>query len=67
MAAPWQHQTANVRDRPRSRRRILSVPLDTADYRALSGAAARQGKTIIDVAQDAMHAHAIALTRRAAS
>ncbi len=46
---------------------VVSVPLDTADYQVLSGAAERQGKTIVDIAQDAMHAHALALTRRAAS
>jgi hypothetical protein len=51
---------------------ILEVPLDDADFGALSDIAEREGKTIIDAAQDAVHAYvtaqpAHAAPRRAAS
>lgn len=46
---------------------ILSVPLETADFRALADIAERDGQTIIEAAKDAVHAYAVARTRRAAS
>jgi len=45
----------------------LTVPVDSPDFELLSDIAKRDGKTIIDAAQDAVHAYVIARTRRAAS
>lgn len=41
---------------------ILSVPLDSADYDALSAVAARDGRTLVEAALDALHQYATALT-----
>lgn len=46
---------------------ILSVPIEDEDLDALSDIGDREGKTIIEVAKDAMHAYAVAQSRRLAS
>jgi hypothetical protein len=45
---------------------ILSVPVESVDFHALSDIAEREGRTVVDAAQDAVHAYVAARTRRAA-
>jgi hypothetical protein len=46
---------------------VLSVPLQHDDFAALSDVAERDGKTVLDAAQDAVRAYVAAATRRVAS
>jgi hypothetical protein len=46
---------------------VLEVPVDDENFGALSDIAAREGKTIIDAAQDAIHAYVTAQPAQAAS
>jgi hypothetical protein len=46
---------------------IISLPLAHDDFQALSAIAEREGRSVIDVAQQAVHAYAAVRVRRAAS